>query len=111
MNDAPANQYLPIVGELVWPEDTGARYVEYMVGMHGALLEGSPSLGDAIDHFACDAPVIFGRAAWGYDAEQARGWFQIAAGSSADERAADAAAFDRDMRRRGLVPIAPTFLR
>jgi hypothetical protein len=89
----------------------GGRYVEYMIGMHGALVDERPSLSEAIERFAREAPTAFGKAVWGYDAEQGRGWLQIAEGASADERVQACAAFDRDMRRRGLVPIAPAFLR
>jgi hypothetical protein len=97
--------------EAVKVHDSGARYVEFFVGMHGALLADAPGLGEAIDRLARDTPVSFGRAAWGYDLEQARGWLQTGMGTTAAERADAAAAFDEDMRRRGLVPIAPAFLR
>ena len=97
--------------ELLPPADSGARYLEFFVGMHGALLEDTPGLGDAIDRLARETPTTCPNAAWGYEPEQGRGWIQIAAGTTAEERSAAAAAFDLDMRRRGLVPIAPAFLR
>lgn len=71
----------------------------------------TPGLGDAIDRLARETPTTCPNAAWGYEPEQGRGWIQIAAGTTAEERSAAAAAFDLDMRRRGLVPIAPAFLR
>jgi hypothetical protein len=97
--------------EVIAAHDTGARYAEFFVGMHGALLREAPSLGQAIDRLARDTPVEYGKAAWGYDLEQARGWLQMGIGTTAAERSAVATAFDRDMRQRGLVPIAPEFLR
>lgn len=100
-----------IATDVLPPVTSKGRYTEFFVGMHGALLTEMPELGAAIDRFAHDTPATHGKAAWGYDIEQAKGWFQIAAGSTEDERAAAVAAFDEDMRRRGLVPIAPAFLR
>lgn len=100
-----------VTGEIVPRKESGSSYVEYMIGMHGALLDAPPPLSEAIEHFAREAPTTFGKAAWGYDAEQGRGWLQIAENASADERRLACAAFDRDMRRRGLVPLAPAFLR
>jgi hypothetical protein len=109
MNDIDHSTGEPL--EVVTDQDSGARYAEFFVGMHGALLTQAPGLGDAIDRLARDTPVSFGKAAWGYDLDQARGWLQTGIGTTAAERAAAAAEFDRDMRRRGLVPIAPEFLR
>lgn len=101
----------PVAGELIPHAEHRGCYVEYMIGMHGALIDEPPPLSDAIDRFAREAPTTFGKAVWGYDAEQGRGWLQIAENASADERKQACAAFDRDMRRRGLVPLAPAFLR
>jgi len=100
-----------LTGELVPRSQSSGGYVEYMIGMHGALVDERPSLSAAIERFAREAPTTFGKAVWGYDAEQGRGWLQIAEGASDAERMQACAAFDRDMRRRGLVPIAPAFLR
>jgi hypothetical protein len=101
----------PKTAGLVQGAGNGGRYVEYMIGMHGALVDERPSLSEAIQRFAREAPTTFGKAVWGYDAEQGRGWLQIAEGASDTECVQACAAFDRDMRRRGLVPIAPAFLR
>jgi hypothetical protein len=109
--DGTAGDTAELRVELLPPADSGARYLEFFVGMHGALLEDAPGLGDAIDLLARETPTTCPKAAWGYEPEQGRGWIQIAAGATAEERSAAAAAFDRDMRRRGLVPIAPAFLR
>ena len=109
--DGNSHAHNEVAAEVVSPATSKGRYTEFFVGMHGALLTEMPELGAAIDRFAHDTPATHGKAAWGYDTEQAKGWFQIAAGSTEDERAAAVAAFDEDMRRRGLVPIAPAFLR
>ncbi len=110
-SDGTAGDASGVHAELLPPVDSGARYLEFFVGMHGALLEDAPGLGDAIDRLARETPTTCPKAAWGYEPEQGRGWIQIAAGATPQERSAAAAAFDRDMRRRGLVPIAPAFLR
>lgn len=87
------------------------RYIEYIVALHGALIFGTPNLGAAIDRFARDAPLVCGKASWGYDADAGRGWFQLAADATEQDYETGAAAFDYDMRQRGLTAITPRFLR
>ncbi len=96
--------------DLLPPVDNGGRYVEFLLAMHGAIVDETDGLHDALYRLAEDTPVTRCRAAWGYDVEGSRGWLQIAPGTSAVERRRATAAFDADMRRRGLVPIAPTML-
>jgi hypothetical protein len=97
--------------ELLHPVDSGARYIEFGIALHGALVDDAPALYDSILAFEQESPVVCGRASWGFDLSLGRGWLQIAPGVCAEERARIVARFDKDMRTRGLVPVARTFMR